>query len=148
MVITVSVFQKILPMRHKEIHGLKIHTSIKFAVDFALSQMSEKMRKRVFLHKKVEDVKNMIDKSLLPSEYGGKIPIAEMVESFKKELEEKRDTLLSHDEMLVKLELYPQPIREGSVRSLKKTIDTFADIIDMKKDSYGLQGSFRKLEID
>lgn len=135
-------------MRHKEIHGLKIHTSIKFAVDFALSQMSEKMRKRVFLHKKVEDVKNMIDKSLLPSEYGGKIPIAEMVESFKKELEEKRDTLLSHDEMLVKLELYPQPIREGSVRSLKKTIDTFADIIDMKKDSYGLQGSFRKLEID
>jgi len=34
------------------------------------------------------------------------------------------------------------------VRSLKKTIDTFADSIDMKKDSYGLQGSFRKLEID
>lgn len=141
-------FQKILPMRHKEIHGLKVHSSIKFVVDFALSQMSEKMRKRVFLHKKVENIKSVIDKSLLPSEYGGKIPISEMVESFKKELDEKRDLLLSHDDMKVKLDLYPQAIREGSVRSLKKTIDTFADSIDIKKDSYGLQGSFRKLEID
>lgn len=135
-------------MRHKEIHGLKVHTSLKFAVDFALSQMSEKMRKRVYLHKKVEDVKSMIDKNLLPTEYGGKVPMSEMVESFKKELAEKRDLLLSHDEMLVKLDLYPQAIRDGSVRSLKKTIDTFEDSIDIKKESFGVQGSFRKLEID
>lgn len=143
------LFQKLLPMRHKEIHGLKVHPSIKFAVDFALSQMSEKMRKRVYLHPKVEDVTSVIDKSLLPFEYGGKIPIAEMIESFKKELEEKRDQLLSHDEMNVKLELYPQPIREGSVRALKKSIDGFAESINKNLEFYGsVQGSFRKLEID
>lgn len=135
-------------MRHKEIHGLKVHASIKYAVDFALSQMSEKMRKRVFLHRKIEDITNAIDKNILPSEYGGKIPMSEMIASFKKELEDKRDLVLSHDKMSVKLELYPQSVREGSVRSLKSTIETMGDSLDRKKDVYGVQGSFRKLEID
>jgi hypothetical protein len=135
-------------MRHKEIHGLKVHPSIKFAVDFALSKMSEKMRKRVHLQKKVEDVKKVIDKAILPAEYGGKIPMAEMIQSFKKELEAKRETLLSHDEMSVKIELYPQAIREGSVRSLKSTIENWNENFDKSREIYGVQGSFRKLEID
>lgn len=135
-------------MRHKEIHGLKVHTSIKFAVDFALSQMTDKMRKRVVLHRKAEDVASVVDKLLLPLEYGGEVPMTEMITSFKKELEDKRDILLSHDKMSVKLELYPQSIRDGSVRSLKKSIDSFNESIDLKKEAYGVQGSFRKLEID
>lgn len=134
-------------MRHKEIHGLKVHASIKYAVDFALSQMSEKMRTRVFLHKKVEDVTKVIDKKLLPAEYGGEIPMSDMIASFKSELEAKRDLLLSNDEMSVKLELYPQSVREGSVRSLKSTIETMGESFN-RKDIYGVQGSFRKLEID
>lgn len=135
-------------MRHKEIHGLKVHASIKFAVDFALAQMSDKMRKRVSIHKKVEEVASIIDKELLPAEYGGKIPMSEMIESFKQELNAKRDLLLSHDQMSVKLELYPQSVREGSVRSLRKTIESFGDSSDGKKELYSVQGSFRKLEID
>lgn len=119
-----------------------------FAVNFALTQMSDKMRKRVFLHKRVEDVKKIVDKSLLPKEYGGKVPMSEMIESFKKELEEKRDLIMSNDQMSVKLELYPQPIRDGSVRSLKSTIEDISDNYVGKKEVYGLQGSFRKLEID
>lgn len=135
-------------MRHKEIRALKVHASVKYAVDFALSQMSEKMRTRVFVHKKVEDVAKVVDKKLLPAEYGGEIPMSEMIASFKSELEAKRDLLLSHDEMSVKLELYPQSIREGSVRSLKSTIETIGESFDSRKDIYGVQGSFRKLEID
>jgi CRAL/TRIO domain len=137
-----------MPMRHKEIHGLKVHTSIKFAVDFALSQMSEKMRKRVSLHKSVEDVKNIVDRELLPAEYGGKIPMRQMIDAFKQELEAKRDLLFKHDEMSVKLDLYPEAVRLGSVRSLKKTIDSFDEPIEARKEPFGLQGSFRKLEID
>lgn len=135
-------------MRHKEIHGLKVHASIKFAVDFALSKMSEKMRKRVFLHRKVEDVKNVIETNLLPAEYGGKIPMQEMIESFKKELKDKREILMSHDEMSVKLELYPRAVRDGSVRSLKSTIENWNECLDVKKEIYGVPGSFRNLEID
>lgn len=138
-------------MRHKAIHALKVHTSIKFAVDFALSQMTDKMRRRVVLHRKAENIATVVDKKLLPLEYGGEVPMKDMIASFKKELEDKRDLLLSHDKMSVKLELYPQSIRDGSVRSLKKSIDSFNDdtINDItKKEAYGVQGSFRKLEID
>lgn len=135
-------------MRHKEIHGLRVHASIKYIVDFALSQMSEKMRKRVSLHKKVEDFSSVIDKNLLPKEYGGKIPMSEMIKSFKQELEAKRDLLLSHDQMSVQLDLYPRSVRDGSVRSLRKTIDTIEETFDLKEEIHGVQGSFRKLEID
>lgn len=110
--------------------------------------MSAKMRKRVFLHKSVEDVKNLIDREMLPLEYGGKIPMNEMIAMFKLELDAMRDVLLSHDQMQVKLDLYPLSVREGSVRSLKNNIDSFCDAIDLKQEAYGVNGSFRKLEID
>jgi CRAL/TRIO domain len=135
-------------MRHKEIHGLKVHPSIKFAVDFALSQMSDKMRKRVSLHRKVTDVTSVIDTSLLPAEYGGKIPMKDMINSFKKELEAHSHFLRKNDEMSVNLEMYPQAVVTGSVRSLKKTIDSFDEKETNTLQSSGVQGSFRKLEID
>lgn len=132
-------------MRHKEMHGLKVHPTIKFAVDFALRSMSEKMRQRVFLHKKVEDVKTVIDPNLLPAEYGGKVPMSEMISLFKTQLEANHNLQMSHDEMCVKLELYPKAVRDGSVRSLTKSIENFSD---NKNDVFSVQGSFRKLEID
>lgn len=135
-------------MRHKEFHGLKVHPTIKFALDFALRTMTDKMRKRVFIHKKVEDVTTVIDTDLLPAEYGGKMPMSEMIALFKQQLEKMHDTLMSHDEMCVKLELYPKAIRDGSVRSLKKTIDTFSENYDIQRETFSVQGSFRKLEID
>lgn len=134
-------------MRHKEVHGLKVHPSIKFAVDFALSHMSLKMKNRIFLHKNVSDVVNVVDKKLLPLEYGGTMPISEMVELFKKELEAKRDLLMKYDDMSVKIELYPESVRNGSVKSLNKSIEN--DFNEKNNKSYeGVQGSFRKLEID
>lgn len=134
-------------MRHKEIHGLKIHPSVKFAVDYALSKMSEKMKHRVFLHRKVEDVTSVIDKSLLPAEYGGVIPMSDMIKAFRLELEAKRELLLKHDEMTVNLDSYPRSVREGSVRSLKTTIEEETDKMS-DKENFGPRGSFRKLEID
>lgn len=138
--------EKVLPMRHKEIYGTNVHSSVKFAIEFALSHMSEKMRNRVYIHRNMK-VMTTIDKSLLPAEYGGTVPMKEMIEAFKKELEEKRDIILSHDTMSVKLEMYPKNIREGSVRSLKTAI-VAQDACESKIDIYGMPGSFRKLNID
>lgn len=39
--------EKTLPMRHKEGHGINCHPSLKFAVDFGLSLVSDKFRKRI-----------------------------------------------------------------------------------------------------
>lgn len=105
------------------------------------------MKNRVFLHRRVEDVTTVIDKSLLPAEYGGETPMKDMIKAFRLELEAKRDLLLKHDEMMVDLESYPRSVREGSVRSLRKTIEEESDKFS-DKDFFGTRGSFRKLEID
>lgn len=65
-------------MRHKEINAIKMHASVKFAADFALGLVTEKMRSRIKFFTTLDSAKS-IDKSLLPLEYGGTIPMAEMI---------------------------------------------------------------------
>lgn len=67
-------------MRHKEIYGVNVHPTVKFALDFGMGLISEKIKKRVKLYSAVEDVE--IDKSLLPKEYGGTMPMKEMIGEF------------------------------------------------------------------
>lgn len=84
-------------------------------------------------------------------QYGGKIPMSEMIAMFVKELDAKRDVLLSHDKMEIRFELYPEAVRLGSTRALKIPLDSPAEAFEEKKDMFGmngLPGSFRKLEID
>lgn len=70
--------ERTLPIRHKEIVALNVHGSIKFAVDFALSMVSEKMRKRIKFYTAAE-LGDQVDVALLPKEYGGVQPMAEMI---------------------------------------------------------------------
>jgi hypothetical protein len=137
-------------MRHKQIHGTLVHSSIKYAIDWMMNRMSEKLRNRVHVHTKIEDI-DAIDKKILPKEYGGSVPMKEMIESFKNELKAQRDLLLIHDKMNVRFELYPEPIRRGSISALNMPLDGPVDAFNEKKEMYGmsgLQGSFRKLEFD
>lgn len=139
-----------VPMRHKEFHGTLVNPAMKFVLDFGLSLMSEKLRNRVQFHTKLDD-QTSVDRNLLPAEYGGKIPMSEMIEMFKLELEAKRDLLLSHDNMNVRVELYPEAVLLGSARALKVPLDAPVEAFEQKKDMFGmngLPGSFRKLEID
>lgn len=68
-------------MRHKEIQGFNLHGSIKFAVDFALALVSEKMKNRIKIHTSIEAAMKTVDISLFPKEYGGITPMAEMIGS-------------------------------------------------------------------
>lgn len=54
-----------VPMRHKEFHGTLVTPSMKFVLDFGLSLMSEKLRKRVKFHTKLDD-KDSVDRNILP----------------------------------------------------------------------------------
>lgn len=65
-------------MRHKEINAIKMHASVKFAADFALGLVTEKLRNRIKFFTSLESAK-CIDQSILPLEYGGKMPMAEMI---------------------------------------------------------------------
>lgn len=71
------IFQRTLPLRHKEIYGINVHPTVKFALDFGMALISDKIRKRVKLYSAPDDVE--IDKSLLPQEYGGTMPMKEMI---------------------------------------------------------------------
>ena len=68
-------------------------------------------------------------------------------ESFKKEIASKQELLLSHDKMLVNLELYSAKAREGAVGALKTPLNC-SEKEEKNSQIYGLQGSFRKLEVD
>lgn len=142
--------EKMVPLRHKELITTHVHPAFKIALDFALTLVSEKLRKRVKVYSKLED-QTSVDKSIFPKEYGGTIPMAEMIEMFKKELAEKRQILLSHDKMNVRFEMYPESVRVGSARSLQIPLDSPPEAFEEKRDMFGMNGvsgSFRKLEID
>ncbi|XP_056643517.1 retinaldehyde-binding protein 1-like [Diorhabda sublineata] len=139
--------EKTLPMRHKEIHGMNVHPSMKFALDFGMSLISEKIRHRVTLYKDIEEViqSEKIEVDILPKEYGGTIPMAKMIELWKKELYAAHPILMSHDRMEVNEELFSAKAKEGAVSALKRNVTSCGS----EGDSLcGITGNFRRLEVD
>lgn len=84
------------------------------------------------MHKNVDALKAKIDPAILPKEYGGTVPIAEMIREFKLKLQQRRAAILALDDMQIEI---------------TKEAANFAgnDIGDIDA---GVVGSFRKLEVD
>lgn len=137
--------EKIFPMRHKIIAIINLAPVLKIALDLAKPLVSEKIRQRLHLASSINEL-TFIDTKLLPKEYGGTMPMADMIELWKKELEARRTTILDNDKIMINLSMYSQGAQEGSVVALKSPINS----CDASEDAnvYGLQGSFRKLEVD
>lgn len=71
-------------MRHKEVHAINAHPSLKFALDFGMSLISEKIKSRIKIYTSLEDaINNKMDVSMLPKEYGGTIPMKEMIGDYR-----------------------------------------------------------------
>ncbi|XP_023027386.1 alpha-tocopherol transfer protein-like [Leptinotarsa decemlineata] len=139
--------ERTLPMRHKEVHGINVHPSMKFALDFGMSLISDKIKSRVRLYSNLEEFLNSgnIEKDILPKEYGGNMPMSEMIELWKKELVNAHPTLMSHDKMAVNEELFSAKAKEGAVSALKRN----AVSCGSEGDSLcGISGNFRRLEVD
>ncbi|KAF5272788.1 hypothetical protein FQA39_LY07815 [Lamprigera yunnana] len=139
--------EKTVPGRHLEIHGFNMHPSMKFVADFALSLVSEKIRSRVRIHTDLEQFVTTcnIDVSILPKEFGGVMPMIEMIALWKRQLLKANVLLLSHDKMQVNEEMYSNKERDGAVSALRKGIITCGSEDD---GWYGITGNFRKLEVD
>ncbi|KAK6642095.1 hypothetical protein RUM44_013818 [Polyplax serrata] len=135
--------EKTIPMRHKEAHGFNIPSSLKFAVDFGFSLISEKYKSRIKIHSSLEELHKHVDPSLLPKEYGGTLTMEEMITYTKQVLEEHRDIILAHDRMKVRMEFYTERAKEGAVSALKTGICKMDTLMET-----GLCGNFRKLEVD
>ncbi|XP_050448224.1 alpha-tocopherol transfer protein-like [Cataglyphis hispanica] len=140
--------ERTVPMRHKEVHAINSHPSLKFALDFGLSLISDKIRSRVRIYTSLEDaINHKMDVSMLPKEYGGTIPMKEMIDLWRKEVLAMRPMLLNNDKMRVRLELYSEKAREGAVSALKQGFGC-SSVGSNDSAIYGITGSFRKLEVD
>ncbi|CAH1998627.1 unnamed protein product [Acanthoscelides obtectus] len=139
--------ERTLPMRHKEIHGINVHPSMKFALDFGMSLISEKIKSRVTLYSNLDEVleSGNIETDILPKEYGGVMPMQEMIELWKGEVKAAHPVLMSHDKMEVDEELFSPKAREGAVSALKRNTTSCGSEGD---SIYGITGNFRKLEVD
>ncbi|XP_070496024.1 clavesin-1 [Chironomus tepperi] len=120
------------PMRHKETHFVNIPSIANKVIEFAMSLVSDKLRKRMFFDKNVDELKTRVNPDLLPTEYGGKVTMDEMIAKFKETLKKNRDKTLALDDMFIDL--------EGAPVNWLSNDD--ADI------EAGIVGSFRKLEVD
>ncbi|KAL0812007.1 hypothetical protein ABMA28_009403 [Loxostege sticticalis] len=126
--IMLNCIQNSTPMRHKRTHFVNIpHYGVRF-FEFAVSLLSDKLKDRVMFHRTSEDLTKHVDPSILPKEYGGTVPLKDMIEELKRNLLKRREELLALDDMCV--DLY----------ALGKN--------DLTQDIHSTAGSFRKLELD
>lgn len=80
----------------------------------------------------MEELKAKVNPALLPKEYGGTVPLNDMIQAFKDRLRQKRETILALDDMYIEI---------------TKDSANFAGNDDSDIDA-GMVGSFRKLEVD
>ncbi|XP_076669057.1 clavesin-2 isoform X2 [Andrena cerasifolii] len=121
--------QNSTPIRHKETHFVNIPSCANKIIEFAVSLLNEKLRARISVHKNLQELKDAIDPRILPREYGGVIPLSEMIAAFKNTLKERRDRIKALDDMYIEV---------------SSTNCHFPSNDDLN----GIPGSFRKLEVD
>ncbi|XP_058805818.1 clavesin-2 isoform X2 [Phymastichus coffea] len=120
--------QNSTPMRHKETHLVNVPGCTMKFIELALSLLNDKLRSRVLLHKTLDELRQTIDPKILPREYGGEVPLADMIADFKKLLREKGESIKALDDMFI--EISPKNNCASS------------------EGLGGISGSFRKLEVD
>lgn len=128
----VRCIQNTTPMRHKANFLINLSSAAVKLIEFGTAALSEKLKNRLYICKSVEEIYDKIDKKILPKEYGGEVPLAEMVAKFKEYLKEKREAVLALDELDIEVDEKNCPL-----------------ISEMNEElGMGLEGSFKKLTVD
>ncbi|CAG7785419.1 unnamed protein product [Allacma fusca] len=82
----IGACEKSVPMRHKRVDVVSLPSWVNYILDFAKSLMSEKLRSRIWLHEDRAALLKKVDGKILPKEYGGEVPLSEMISLFKQEI--------------------------------------------------------------
>lgn len=131
-----------VPARHKAVHLINVPHAVKFVLDFAKSKVSAKMKERFQVHTNQNELHKKVDKTCLPVELGGNIPMSEMIEYWTSEMEAKRDVLIELDRMNIHND-------SGIIRRHDKNNNTMGkNHLSVQPNFESLSGSFRKLEVD
>ncbi|CAO1301096.1 unnamed protein product [Diamesa serratosioi] len=119
-----NCIQNAVPGRQKKLFMVHLPSFAVILVDFAKSLISKKLKSRVFVANNAEELHKNVQQNILPKEYGGVIPVSEMMENFRSTMHQHQDKLLI----------------ESIIEFKPKHQTTSANS--------GVAGSFRKLEID
>lgn len=115
--------QNALPCRQKQAIFVNLPGFAVSLTDFGKNFISSKLKERAIFYRDIEKLTDHVDQKILPKEYGGVIPVKEMMESFRTTAENYKEKIKQCDE---------QFINADGVKS------SDADAVN----------SFRKLEID
>ncbi|KAF4524443.1 hypothetical protein B566_EDAN013461 [Ephemera danica] len=132
---TIKLGEQSVPMRHRQIHLLNLPSAAKIFYDFARQMFSDKLRKRFQIHSGLNELHEKLNPKILPKEYGGIIPMKDMIDAWMRELLERRERLVSLDQMSLSRNFKLQSNRKSNGERLKNSINS-------------LPGSFRRLEVD
>ncbi|XP_011705665.1 PREDICTED: alpha-tocopherol transfer protein-like, partial [Wasmannia auropunctata] len=123
--------QEAAPLRIKEIHVINAPTVIELAMNMIKPFMKKELLDVMHFYSSLENVSKYISVDKLPNESGGKAgPIRELAEMQMRKLEEYREWFLL-DEATRRVD---ETKRIGKSKSVN--------------DLFGVEGSFRKLDID
>merc|ERR1719211_836816 len=94
-----SCCERALPLRHREIHFVHLPWTMSLVFQFAKSLLSQKLRERFTTHANFDKLAEHIPASILPEEAGGQVPMSVMIDQWKAVLEERRQAILSLDQV-------------------------------------------------
>merc|ERR1719392_494013 len=92
--------EKAIPLRHREVNFVNMPWSMYLIYQFAKNLLSFKLRSRLHTHSNFDKLKEYFPGEMLPEEYGGEAgPMADIISDWKKELEQKRESILGMDSL-------------------------------------------------
>jgi len=96
-----SICEKNLPMRHKDINLLNLPFPMWAVFEFCKTLLSDKIRKRFSVLSSIDKLVTKMGTEVLPTEYGGSQSVEEMASLWSQVVAEHRDMLLELDSMTV-----------------------------------------------
>lgn len=124
-------FQDAGPASPKSINFIRTPAAFNAVYNLVMGILNDKMKQRVKVHgSDFESLYKEVPKAILPSDYGGQgLSTAELTDIWKKKVEDNRDFLLQQAKYLA-----DESKRQGKPRTTEEL--------------FGIEGSFRKLDVD
>ncbi|XP_050442756.1 alpha-tocopherol transfer protein-like isoform X2 [Adelges cooleyi] len=121
------------PTRIHEIHIVNKKSFLQPLLNIVIRLLKKKISNRIFNHNSIEELKNYIDPSILPLNYGGSYPKTsdEVIDEWYVELTKHREWLIAQESIVADKSKRP--------KNSNTNLDSFKN---------ATEGSFRKLEVD